>query len=173
MFSTNIVILLCIYFYSLCIGNVRYTYSTAIGLWWKERYMVSAQVISNVVLNYILGKYLGVEGIILSTIISIVFIEFVWATKILYNNYFKDKKISTYFIWQGIYAIVTIIISAITYFICNKLVAGEGIANFIIKIAICIIVPNVLYYIIYNKTEYFKQAKEFVKQNFTKKSRIF
>lgn len=103
MFSNTVVVLLCIYFYSLCIGNIRYIYSTTIGLWWKERYITFAQVIVNVVLNYILGQWLGVSGIILSTIISILCIEFVWAAKVLYKNYFKDKKISNYFAWQGIF----------------------------------------------------------------------
>ena len=161
MFSNMIVVLLCIYFYSLCIGNIRYIYSTAVGLWWEERYITIAQIISNVVLNYILGKYLGVAGIVLSTIISIVFIEFVWATKVLYKNYFKNQKISTYFIWQAIYAGVTIVIAVITYFICSR-VMDDGILSFIIKILICIIVPNVLYFICYHKTKYFKEAKEFL-----------
>lgn len=161
MFSNIIVVLLCIYFYSLCIGNIRYIYSTAVGLWWEERYITIAQTISNVVLNYILGKYLGVAGIVLSTIISIVFIEFIWATKVLYKNYFKDKKISTYFIWQAIYAVATIIIAVITYFICSCVI-GDGILSFIIKILICIIVPNVLFFICYHRTKYFKEAKEFI-----------
>lgn len=167
MFTTIIVILLCIYFYSLCIGNIRYIYSTAVGLWWEERYITIAQTISNVVLNYILGKYLGVAGIVLSTIISIVFIEFVWATKVLYKNYFKKEKISTYFIWQAIYALTTIAIAIITYFICSRVV-GDGILSLIIKILICIVIPNVLYFICYNKTEYFKQAKEFINKFFLK-----
>lgn len=165
MFSTNIVVLLCIYFYSLCIGNIRFTYSTATGLWWEERYITFAQVITNIVLNYILGKYLGVAGIILSTIISILFIEFIWATKVLYKSYFKNKKISTYFIWQAIYAFATISIASITYLICTRVVVGEGILNFILKIAICIVIPNILYFICYNRTQYFKQAKEFIIKN--------
>ena len=162
MFSTKIAIILCVYFYSLCIGNVRYTYSTAVGLWWEERYMVITEIAVNIILNYILGKYFGVAGIVMASIISLMAIEFIWATKILYRNYFKDKKISTYFKWQGIYTIVTIVIAFITYFICNKLVPGEGILNFIIKILICIIVPNALYFICYHKTKYFKEAKEFL-----------
>lgn len=166
MFPNIIVVLLCIYFYSLCIGNIRYVYSTAVGLWWEERYITVSQTIANVVLNYILGKYLGVAGIILSTIISIVFIEFIWATKVLYKNYFKDKKISTYFIWQAIYAVVTLVIAFITYFICTHFASGNSILSFILKIAICIVIPNLLYLVCYYKTNYFKQSKEFILKNF-------
>lgn len=165
MFDNTIVVLLSIYFYSLCIGHIRYTYSTAIGLWWEEKYITIAQIIVNIVLNYILGKYLGVAGIVLSTIISVVFIEFIGATKVLYKNYFKNEKISTYFIWQAIYAVVTMCIALITYFICNHVIIGEGILKFLIKVIICIAVPNVLYLILYHKTKYFKQAKEFVVKN--------
>lgn len=160
MFSNIIVVLLCIYFYSLCIGNIRYVYSTTIGLWWEERYITFAQVIANIVLNYILGKWLGVAGIVLATIISILGIEFVWAAKVLYKNYFKDKKISTYFIWQGIYTITTFAIAVITYFICSQIAIDNIILSFIIKIIVCIFVPNMIYYICYCKTMYFEKAKD-------------
>lgn len=168
MFSNIIVVVLCIYFYSLCMGNIRYIYSTAIGLWWEERFVTIAQVITNVVLNYVLGKYFGVAGIVLSTVISITCVEFVWATKILYKYYFKNKKISTYFKWQAIYAVVTIGIAFITYYICTYCIIGSGIYEFVLRIAICIVIPNILYFAIYNKTQYFKQAKNLL-SNFYKR----
>lgn len=168
MFSNIIVVVLCIYYYSLCMGNIRYIYSTAIGLWWKERFVTIAQVITNIVLNYLLGKFLGVAGIVLSTVISIICIEFVWATKILYKYYFKSQKISTYFKWQAIYAVVTIGIAFVTYYICTYCIIGSGIYDFVLRMAICIVIPNILYFIIYYKTQYFKQSLKII-SNLTKR----
>lgn len=124
-------------------------------------YNCFTMLIATIYENIILGKYFGVYGIILATIISLLSMSFIWSTMILYKNYFKNKKISTYFIWQAIYAGATIVIALITYFVCSR-VMGDGILSFIIKILICIIVPNALYFICYHKTKYFKEAKEFL-----------
>ena len=161
MFSNEIVVLFCIYFYSLKIGVIRGAYSDAKGLWWENRYRAIAETIANIALNWILVHFFGVHGIILATLISILIINFGYGSQILFKHYFTNKKSIEYFRSHGVYAIVTLIIACITYGIC-LLIPIEGIMGLIVKLIICIIIPNILYLIIYVKTKIFNEAKKFI-----------
>ena len=85
------VALLCVYFYILCMGNIRSAYVQGTGIWWEQRYRAIAEAILNVVLNYILGKHFGVHGIILATVLSLFFINFCYGSSIpaLFDNIMK------------------------------------------------------------------------------------
>ena len=71
MLSRLSVILLCIYLYSLCMGDIRSVYVTSAGLWWEGRFRSALEAAANILLNIVLGKYLGISGIILATILSV------------------------------------------------------------------------------------------------------
>ncbi len=161
MFSYNIVILFCVYFYALEMGVIRGAYSDAVGLWWENRYRAIIETISNIILNYILGKLFGVYGIILGTLISLLIINFGFGSQILYKYYFKTEKISEYFFSHALYAFVTFIVGIITYLLCNYITI-TGLQGLLLKGIICIIIPGLLYFILYNKTENFKEMKNFL-----------
>ena len=163
MFSYGVVILLCIYFYSLEMGVIRGAYSDAKGLWYENRYRAIAESITNIVLNIILVKFLGIYGIILGTLISLLIINFGYGSQILFKYYFVNEKISDYFISHGIYALTTSIICVITFIICN-LINCSGLLEIILKLLICVIIPNVLYIIVYSKTKIFKEAMSLLKK---------
>ena len=91
------VVLICLYFYSLTMGDVRSQYSSAAGLFWENRKYVLVEALSNIVLNYILGKLFGVHGIIAATLISILLINFIWGSAILFKCYFKDYKVGEFY----------------------------------------------------------------------------
>ena len=83
------IIAICLYFYALKMGDIRATYSDAAGLWWETRYRAIAESIANCVLNYFLGRYFGLIGIILATLISLLIINFGYGSSIVFKYYFK------------------------------------------------------------------------------------
>lgn len=157
MFDLPVVILFCIYFYILKMGDIRSIYLEANGLWWENRYKTILEGIANIVLNYLLGKYFGIYGIILSTILSLFFINFCYGTQIVYRHYFKGRKLSLYFLTHARYALVTAGIATFTYFVCSK-INLEGILGLIFKAVICMLLPAILYFLIYYKTKIFKES---------------
>ena len=167
MFSYGVVVLFCIYFYSLKMGDIRAAYSDAKGLWYENRYRAIAESITNIILNLLLVKFMGIHGIILGTLISLLIINFGYGSQILFQHYFINEKISNYFKSHGVYAFITLVICSTTYFICT-LVQLNGIKELIIKSIICCIVPNILYYIIYSRTKIFKDSTIIFKRLFKK-----
>lgn len=157
MFDYPIVALFCIYFYALKMGDIRGMYSDAAGLWWENRYRAIIEALTNVVLNYVLAKYMGIYGILLATLISLIIINFGFGSQIVFKYYFKNNELCEYFKLTFCYAFVTLITYFITAFVC-MLFTVDGLVGLVIKGIICIIVPNVAYFVIYRKTKEYAQA---------------
>lgn len=158
LFNYGIVILFCIYFYVLKMGDIRGTYSDAKGLWWENRYRAIIESIANIILNFILVKYMGIYGIILGTLISLFIINFLYGSQILFKYYFTNQKKSEYFIRHLFYAFVTLVNSIITLRICT-LITIDGIVGTLLKLIICLILSNIIYLLAYFKTNYYKKLK--------------
>lgn len=162
LFPMPVVAAFCIYFYVWTAGDIRSQYTDACGLWWKERNRSIVETIANIILNYLLVRYWGVFGIIISTAISIGIVGIPWCANILFKNYFKGKSVGRFLILHIFYAIVTVLVIFITNIICS-FVPNSGVKSFIMKLIICLIIPNICYFIVYFKTNYFKISLEFIK----------
>ena len=160
LFQMIDVVLICLYLYSLTMGDVRSQYSSAAGLFWENRKYVLVEALSNIVLNYILGKLFGVHGIIVATLISILLINFIWGSAILFKYYFKDYKVGEFYKKHFFYFGVAIIAAVLTYSL-TTLIHGNMYVRFIASAIMCCIVPNGIFYIIYRKREEFNEAKVF------------
>lgn len=163
MFPLSAPILFCIYFYSLTVGDIRSTYVTGAGLWWEGRWRSLAETATNIILNLVLGYFWGVNGIIVATIISIVLINFLWGTTILYKYYFKGIKPTSYYLDNLKYIVVTIVIAMIA-FKCSELIHIDGLLGLIIILIVVTIISNTLYLLIFYRNAYFKDALQMAKR---------
>lgn len=161
LFPFHIVLLICLYFYVLKMGDIRSVYVGASGIWWQVRYRAITETIVNIVLNWMLGKYFGILGIIIATLISLFLINFVWGSRLIFKYYFTGIKSRYYYLNHAKYFAVTCIIAIITLYICS-LIPDAGIGYFLIKGLICLIIPNSLYLLIYMRITYCKEALKWV-----------
>lgn len=157
MLPFSAVFLFTLYYYILKMGDIRAVYSDAAGLWWENRYRAIIESVANVVLNVLLARIWGVQGIIAATIISLFVINFGFGSQIVFNHYFKNGKIWRYYGDHFKYLAVTMLIGAITYEICSK-ITGNLIQILILKGLLCIIIPNILYILIYCRTKDFNDS---------------
>lgn len=162
LFSFDIVILFCVYFYALGMGVIRGAYSDAAGLWWENRYRALAETIANVVLNFVLGRMFGVHGIIVATLISLLIINFGMGSQILFRHYFTKHSVFEYFKDHLMYASVTIVIAIATLWICSFIRFDNVFVDIISKGLVCVVVPAIIFYAVYCKTKIYKDAKSFV-----------
>ena len=131
-------------------GDIKSLYLETSGLWWKLRYVAITETIFNLILNYCLGKYLGIYGIISATLFSLFFINFCFGSKIVFKHYFKNQKLFKYFYDHFRYASITFTIALITLMFTKNLNFGMYI-NFIISIILVLIIPLFLYNLFYYK----------------------
>ena len=124
--------LFCIYFYVNQLAQVRSVYSEAAGLWWHFRYLTIGEMIANLGLNIGLGYWIGVDGIIIATIITAFWGSFVGCSCITYKRLFHEFP-HVYFFNNFLYIIV-----AVCGCILGNVVFGTGlqtnITMFVIRV---------------------------------------
>ena len=72
------------------------------------------------------------------------------------------------------YALVTIVFGVITYIVCNFIDVFylHDITILLVKAFICVILPNILFAIIYHNTEEFKDTKKRVCSIISKRKKV-
>ena len=161
MLGISEVVCFCIYFFVYEIQQLLLTYKDAAGMWHEDKYRPLVTALTNLALNIIMVQFFGLYGVLLSTVISIIFIGMPWLFYNLFTVLFK-RNAAKYVIRVVYYTVITIVISIITYSVCS-LVPFTGIAELIVKLIICIIVPNLLFFATLFKFEEFGQVKALVK----------
>ena len=167
LLPTNVMVLMCIYFYSLCMGDIRYIYTTGSGLWWEGRFRSFWEAASNFILNIVLGKYFGMLGIVCATLFSIIVINFGYGTTIIYKYYFKGIKKRNYYLQNLYIALITFGSGFVAYVLCTQ-VWESGIAGIFLKLIISVIISNLSLWIFYRNSKVHKEAEKFVIESIQK-----
>lgn len=157
------VFLIGLYFYTLKLGDMLTMYSSTNGLWWHHRYRSLAETLANLVLNVVLGKLFGVNGIILATVISLFVFNFVWGAQITFRMYFKENRyVKIYYFEHLKYAIINVSVLCVSYLICRTIMVSRNVFNLLIYAVICFVIPAILYYSILRNNACFKYIKELI-----------
>lgn len=168
MLSDENMFLFCIYFYAINMNNIRNQFISGTGIWWKLKYSNVGEAIGNIILNIVLGKLFGITGILAATIITIIGFNFIWRTRILFDNYFKELSLSEYLKNHCFWSFAVIIAAIITWKVC-ALVSGTTIIRLLANAMICVILPNIIMVMFFFKTKQFKSAKCFILNIYRKK----
>ena len=156
MLSFGCVICLCIYFYTRVINQVLIVYKDAAGMWHEDRFRPLCTALANLILNLATVKIWGIYGILLSTVISTLFIGMPWVIKNIFTIIFHMSA-AEFIRKLLVYAASGIVICAVTYALCN-LVKLNLVATIVLRLAICCVIPNIIYVVLFNRNEEFKQV---------------
>lgn len=139
------------------IGGMRSavgTFKDASGLFWNDRYKPLVESILNIALSIPLAIRYGVAGVLLGTIGSTLGVSFWVEGYVLFKHLF-GKNMKGYLLKQLYYASITIFSGIVCCFL-GSFLCGEGVAVFILRILLCLIVPNVMYILIFSHTKEYK-----------------
>jgi Polysaccharide biosynthesis protein. len=139
MFPLSIAVLFTVYFYIFQTERVVLLYKDAAGLWWPDRFRPYIVMGTNLILAITTVQIIGVYGVILSAIASLL-LSFPWSGYILVHGYFR-KKMSEYFGLILKYSVIAVIACGLTYGVCS-LIHVEGIRGLACKLCVCCIIPN-------------------------------
>ena len=158
--------LFCLYFFILNSNNIGYVYFAASGLWWEAKWYTIMEAIGNFVLNIVLGRILGISGVLLATIITIFFLQFIPRTGVIFRNYFQ-KNPHKYYLSTISYGLATAVSCFLAYFICMH-IPVEGFLCLFVRLLICVLVAPMVYVLFFSKTKVEKEAIDFLKGAFLK-----
>lgn len=157
-----------IYFIITKLVEIQAQYFDAAGLWWERKYYAIAEALANIILNFVLGYYFGVNGILIATIITMFFINFIFTSKVIFTHYFKHGR-KNYILSQIYYAAISLLAAFISYSLCNYIdnTISSNILVLFINAVTCIIIPNIIFLIVYSRTKIFKETFGWLKSKLT------
>ena len=165
MFDNGIVILIVLYFFVQSIRRTILAFRDGAGMW-KDNMMqplVSAGV--NLIVNIILVQIIGLAGILISSIGSMVFIDIPWETRKFCNRI--GMEIRSYYILLLKYFTITVVCAGACWIVAS-FIHFSPIFNLLLKLLICCIIANLFQVIIYRKKPEYQYFVSLVKKYLTK-----
>jgi len=157
MLEYGAIICFCIYFFVLEINQLLSVYKEAGGLWHEDRFRPLVTALVNLAMNLIMVQFWGIYGIILSTVLSTLFVGMPWLLHNLFTVLFKRKELIPYLKLLAEYVVVTVIAACITLAICSSLQLADW-PMLIVRTIICCIVPNIIFLAVYFRRKEFCEA---------------
>lgn len=151
------VICLVAYFYIYEINQLLNLYKDAGGIWHEDRFRPLVTAIANVSMNLIMVQFWGIYGVLLSTVLSMMFVGMPWLLHNLFTTLFDRSQMRPYLSKLFIYTITAVVSCVIVLLICNFINFGL-ITTILLRLVVCVMVPFVIYIVLFWRTSEFKQS---------------
>lgn len=147
------VILFCLYFYLYVMQNLSCVYKDAAGIWHQDRFRPLIAGVLNLILNLTFVKIWGIYAIVLSTIISYLFVAMPWVIRNLFKYVFHRSPLKYVAeLLKGV--VLSVIIASICWFVCS-LIKLQGIVAIILFLILALLISNVLLFLLYKRNSNF------------------
>lgn len=145
--------------------QVVISYKDACGLFWQGKYRPVATAILNIIISIVLAPRMGVAGVLLGTIISR-FLTTWWFEPWMVHKYAFDTSSKSYFFRYMGFSFLIVITAAVVQ-VASLPFSDNTWLNFILKMVLCCLIPNGVFFILFRKTEEYryllKSSKQIIK----------
>lgn len=166
------VILFAVYLYAEEAPRTFFMFKDAGGIWKQDRVRGLTVVAVNIVLNLTLTPIIGLYGIILSTIASLLLVALPW---VVYNTnkYLFRIDLRKYLQRLGLYTLVIAADAAALGFLCSFITFDSLWLTLLIRLLLCTLLSNGVFLLCFRKLEENQYLKETVRSGLRKiRSRI-
>ena len=153
LLSMDIVIIMAVNFYTVGMQNAVWTYNSTLGLFRYGRYLGLVTGALNIVLSIILGKQMGLFGILFATFLSRLFTNIWYSPYAVFVHGFHEKFSS--YLRKYLMYILYLCITLLSTIILIQIPINNGVIFLLYKLFICIVFPNLIFFLI------FKDKNEF------------
>ena len=158
---TFIVVLINVYFASMR-GSVD-QFKSASGNFYQDQYAPIVESIINLVASLILVKRIGLAGVFIGTLISNITVIF-WTKPYIVYKYVFNERLTEYFKMYFKYLLIGTIPLVVTNYITKPFKFNYNLGSFITNCIVNVIVINIIYIIIFFRTNEFKYYRNLVKK---------
>lgn len=163
MLDLRAVVCFVLYFVIYELNAVLNVFKDAAGIWHQDRFRPLVVSLSNLALNIATVKFLGIYGVLLSTVVTMAFVGVPWVTSNLFKNIFDKKDMFDFVKMMILYFLQITVACFITFLICS-VINVENILGLIIKLLISVAVSMVLFGVVNKKTSEFKDSISLLKK---------
>ncbi len=151
------VICFCVYFFVYELNRLLNTYKDSGGIWHEDRFRPLVTAIANMGMNLMMVRVWGIYGVLLSTVLSMLFVGMPWILYNLFTTLFNKKLFSDYLKKLFFYTVTSVLACVASGVICNFVNLGLW-TTLTIRLIICCIVPNIIFLAMYHGLPEFKQS---------------
>lgn len=138
------------------------TFKDAAGLFWNDRYKPLVESMLNIAISIPLAIRYGIAGVLLGTITSTLCVAF-WVEGYVVFKHIFGKSMKYYLLKQLYYAGLSILIGMFCCFL-NDFISGIGLETFLLRMLVCLTVPNGIYTLIFYRTKEYKYFWNVIKR---------
>ena len=144
--------------YTIGMLQAVYTYKSTMGLFKYGQYLLIFTGIINLVMDVYMGDLYGMFGIYLATLVARICTN-LWYEPYAVYRYGLKKSPLIYFRRYLKFAFVLVVTGIICFYLC-RVCHFSILINVLLKVAICSIVPNLIFLLAFYKTEEFQYLKK-------------
>ena len=140
-------VLFTLYMIVYLIANLIMFYRDCAGLWHSDRFRPLITALLNLVLNIVFVNFMGINGILLVTILSYLIVYIPWGFSKIFTELFDKSKIKETIFMIFINLVMIVISTTISYLLCNLIsftnlyleLFLKGLVSFLISIFLIVI----------------------------------
>ena len=157
MLAGGLVVCFVVYYYSMGANKMINMFKDAAGIWQLDRWRPLTAALINLCLNLATVKWLGLYGVLLSSVFSIVFVQIPWLFYNLFRAVFPRKFMGKYIrLFCGLTA-VALISCAGSWFICSLFELSVW-PTLVLNAAVSFLVPNICYFVVFGRNPVFRES---------------
>ena len=160
MLPYGMVISFALYFFVFALNRLLSVYKDAAGLWHMDRFNPLVCAIVNLALYLLLIRPLGLYGVVLSTVIALAAIGIPWVLRNLFTGFFERGQLMPYVKVILKFVLLTAFAGGIVSAVGTVCPAEPWLA-LLCNMLVSVLVPNVLFLIVFYRDEQFRQALRF------------
>lgn len=161
MLEFGIVICLAIYFFVYTFNRLLSIYKDAAGLWHEDRLRPLVTSLINLSLNLLTVKSFGLYGVVLSTVVSMVFVGFPWQLHNLFTGMFEKHQLGGY-VWLLLKMLLAVVAAAVLVcVICAQIHLGSW-GTLLLSAVVSVLVPNAVFLVLLHRDERFRPSVQLV-----------
>lgn len=142
LIGTVCLIVLTVDFFIHSMYQPAYVMYGASGQFKKDKYVTLISAIMNIVISIVLVYVIGLPGVIIGTLITDIYIWLVRGVQIVKT--YLNKNVFRYFVKMIGYCGIFAISFGISWLLCNYIQLDTEMLEFVIKLVICLVIPNVV-----------------------------
>jgi hypothetical protein len=171
MLAVGLVFCFVIYYSSMGANKLINMFKDAAGIWRVDRWRPLTAALVNLCLNLITVRWLGLYGVLLSSVFSIVIIQIPWLFHTLFREVFPRECMGNYIrLFCGLTA-VALISCGVSWFICGMFKLNVWPSLFL-NTVISFLVPNLFCLALFGRNPIFRESLSQLKRSLLHRGRM-
>ena len=145
-------------------------FKDAAGIWRRDRWRPLTAALVNLSLNLATVRWLGLYGVLLSSVFSIVFVQIPWLFRNLFLDVFPRSCMGKYIrLFSGMAAVALISCGA-SWFVCGLFTLNVWSTLFV-NAVLSFLIPNLCCYAVYGRNPLFRESLSQLKRSLLSRTR--